>query len=131
LNVARKKARYAFLHTAWRQTGDGESIEEALSRETQRGARQRLAESEFVGTFVAPVANETARALEAALSHAEIALDVKPDVRNRKDCWVKAPREENLFLAPLTKTQVLSSNPKARVNESSVHRDPQGRCRQP
>lgn len=51
-------------------------MEEALSRETQRGARQRLAESEFVGTFVAPVANETGRALEAALSHVEIALDV-------------------------------------------------------
>jgi 8-oxo-dGTP diphosphatase len=84
----------------------GESRLEALAREIREELGCVLQKAAFLGTFTAPAANESARSVEAALFHAEIAGEITLGAEIEELAWIRSHRETSLTLAPLTAIRV-------------------------
>jgi putative lysine decarboxylase len=69
-------------------------------------SRCALQKTNFLGTFTAHAANESAHAIEAVLLHAEIAGKMDPGAEIEEIAWIRSHRETSLPFAPLTEMQV-------------------------
>ena len=85
----------------------GETAEQALARELQEEIGCTTVLTEFLGTFIAPAANEPLHMVEALLFRASISGEIQPSAEIEEAAWIEPSRTGNLPLAPLTRDHVL------------------------
>jgi 8-oxo-dGTP diphosphatase len=86
---------------------DGETAPGTLARELDEELGCTLLQTEFLGVFSAPAANEPLRTVEALLFLAKITGKIQPAAEIEEIAWVEPSRTGNLPLAPLTRDHVL------------------------
>jgi 8-oxo-dGTP diphosphatase len=86
---------------------DGETAARALARELDEELGCTLLQTEFLGIFSAPAANEPLHNVEALLFEAKIAGNIQPSAEIEEIAWVEPSRTGDLPLAPLTRDHVL------------------------
>jgi 8-oxo-dGTP diphosphatase len=102
-----RKHHTAFFIQPGGKLQEGEFSLEALEREVREELGCRLGQTEFLGIFSAPAANEPTHIVEAALYRAEIAGEVHAAAEIEEVVWVEPSRAGGLPLAPLTRDHVL------------------------
>jgi len=102
-----RKFRTRFFMQPGGKLQDAETPLEALARELEEELRCSLLQSEFLGTFSAPAANEPQRTVEAFLFWAKITGSIQPAAEIEEILWIDPSRLGDLSLAPLTWDHVL------------------------
>jgi len=86
---------------------DGETAPVTLARELDEELGCTLLQTEFLGVFSAPAANEPRHTVEALLFLAKITGKIHPAAEIEELAWVEPSRAGDLQLAPLTRDHVL------------------------
>jgi len=85
----------------------GETAPDALARELNEELGCTLVQTEFLGVFSAPAANELLHTVEALLFSARITGHIQAASEIEEIAWVEPSRPRDLPLAPLTRDHVL------------------------
>jgi len=106
--LVRKRGTRAFMQPGGKLR-DSESHPAALERELKEelGCSVRPGSPAFLGTFLAPPANETGCMVEAALYRVEVVGTVSAAAEIEEIAWVRPEPPHQIELAPLTRESVL------------------------
>ena len=85
----------------------GETAPDALARELNEELGCTLVQTEFLGVFSAPAANEPLHTVEALLFSARITGHIQAASEIEEIAWVEPSLPRDLPLAPLTRDHVL------------------------
>jgi len=102
-----RKRNTAFFMQPGGKLDPGETATAALVREINEELGCSVAETEFLGIFSAPAANEPSRVVEAALFLATIQGNIRPGAEIEEVLWVQPSQPGDRPLAPLTRDHVL------------------------
>jgi ADP-ribose pyrophosphatase YjhB (NUDIX family) len=103
--LVRKSRTSAFMQPGGR-LNMGETAIDALRRELKEELGCLLVDSEFLGFFAAPAANEPMHSVEAALFQVVISGQLEPQAEIEEVAWVDPASTSSLPLAPLTRNHV-------------------------
>ena len=118
--LVRKSRTSSFMQPGGKLNA-GETAIDALRRELKEELGCVLVNSEFLGFFAAPAANEPMHSVEAALFQVVISGQLEPQAEIEEIAWVDPASNNSLLLAPLTRDHVF---PLLLLRRSSRHELP-------